>query len=424
MMADQIDKTSMAKLACSLGVESPDSLAHSQPYIKYIENQWTGKRTKGDYMGLFADILSYFHGICSPIALNFSEPELTVNITAHPNDSIQSCIEVLTADAANVYFNDTPASSEVRKMAVTDAVVLILGTWALMKSYFVPSQGRQSHILSVTANHNVGCGPLDRSPASLINGSGLLPNPKESTKMEQNDQDVASAVSAAFSLHSSAGLVESLSITSRDLNLVKLVRLARVRVLWTDNVSRHLLLSKRGKRHYLELFALPCALESGTRISLSPALADEIQSSYANLFNPCSTTSFTRVFHVMLGTFVGLRLWCWCITCSSRRLRTKELRRLQDKRSPRGQQERAILEKIPHDPFLAELANREATWWDQTEFENLWPRILALDKCLQEAKPWSFWVLLRDNRDTVQYWTFLYVQLMDSSFCRVADTGG
>ncbi len=36
-------------------------------------------------------------------------------------------------------------------------------------------------------------------------------------------------------------------------------------------------------------------------------------------------------------------------------------------------------------------------------------RIQPLDQCLQDAKPWNFWVLLRDNRDTVQYWTFLLV---------------
>jgi hypothetical protein len=210
--------------------------------------------------------------------------------------------------------------------------------------------------------------------------------------------------------------VESLSITAQDLNLIKLTRLAHVRVLWTDNVSRHLLLSRRSQKWYLELFALPCTLQSGTQVGLSVALADEIEASYANLFNPHAHSPFSSWVHMFLGKIVGLQLWCWCLTCSSRRLRAKELTGLKHQtmapRSEyRGERKRAnwMLVNIPYDPSLHELAKHEATWWDQTEFENLWPRILTLERCLQEAKPWSFWVLLRDNRDTVQYWTFLCV---------------
>lgn len=69
---------------------------------------------------------------------------------------------------------------------------------------------------------------------------------------------------------------------------------------------------------------------------------------------------------------------------------------------------RAHVRVLPFDPFLRELAEEEAcSWWDQGTFENLWARIVALDLCLDEARPWSFWVLLRDRRNTVQYWTFL-----------------
>jgi hypothetical protein len=60
------------------------------------------------------------------------------------------------------------------------------------------------------------------------------------------------------------------------------------------------------------------------------------------------------------------------------------------------------------DPLLLELmSNPEPENWDHELFVHLWPRIDALDEHLQGAKPWNFWVLFRDRRDTLQFWTFL-----------------
>ena len=50
---------------------------------------------------------------------------------------------------------------------------------------------------------------------------------------------------------------------------------------------------------------------------------------------------------------------------------------------------------------------KDATQWSQTEYAQLWPRIMALDAHLWQTKPWSFSVLFRDRRNTIQYWTFL-----------------
>lgn len=150
-------------------------------------------------------------------------------------------------------------------------------------------------------------------------------------------------------------------------------------------------------------------------VGISVDVIHEIELSYANLFNPKPISGL----HKHLGKFIGVSLWCWCLHCSSRRLRDKTFRRLKERAASslgavysRARGKKAIRGRdgqvaVPFDPLLIELAESEASWWEQGTFENLWPRIVALDRCLQEARPWNFWVLLRDNRDTVQYWTFL-----------------
>lgn len=336
----------------------------------------------------------------------------------HHESSVQSYIDSLVNHSQHSYFQDTPPASKVRKIAVEDAVLLILGSWTLMRTYFIPLHGRPRHIFHMASNCQSGIEPMQQSLFNLIGASGLIPNSREalpsieSVTQPDVELDDMSSLSPSFANHSSAGLIESLSIEARDLNLSKLMTLARVRLIWTDNLSRHLLLSRRGQKKYLELFALPCALHRGSlnvfgTIGISADLLDEIESSYANLFNPIVPNRI----HKYVENFVGLRLWCWCLGCSSQRLKSRELRMLKSQVSRVGRRNdrfRHSQLQLPYDPMLDTLAGREATWWDQTEFENLWPRILALEKCLQEARPWSFWVLLRDKRDTVQYWTFLY----------------
>jgi hypothetical protein len=295
-----------------------------------------------------------------------------------------------------------------------------------MRTYFISLHGRPRHILRIATNRHPGPDVLQQSLFSLIERSNLIPSPREVLMPNEliTQQDVElddmSSLNPLFAHHSSAGLIESLSIETRDLNLSKLMTLARVHLIWTDNMSRHLLLSRRGQKKYLELFALPCTLHRGAlnvfgTIGISADLLDEVESSYSNLFNPI----LPNRFHKYAGRLIGLQLWCWCLRCSSQRLRNRELRINKGQVSRVGRHNdrfRYCQLQLPYDPMLQVLAEREATWWDQTEFENLWPRILALEKCLQEARPWNFWVLLRDKRDTVQYWTFLYITSSLSKF--------
>ena len=62
-----------------------------------------------------------------------------------------------------------------------------------------------------------------------------------------------------------------------------------------------------------------------------------------------------------------------------------------------------------YDPLLAKLMSSESSDWTPDMFPHLRARIVILEEHLEEAKPWSVWVLFRDRRDTLQFWTFLWV---------------
>jgi hypothetical protein len=173
-------------------------------------------------------------------------------------------------------------------------------------------------------------------------------------------------------LHPSLGSVESLDISASTLNVFKLVSLGAVRILWTNNLSRHLLLSNNAKTTYLQLFALPSALHDGPssilqHTGIDPDLMEEVSLSYTNLFNPQKPTSW----HHSGGRLLGIRLWCWCLSCSSRRLVYQELKALKSSTRVSGK----INSKDPtvplFDPVLVGLMTARAKGWDQTEFEHL-----------------------------------------------------
>jgi len=160
------------------------------------------------------------------------------------------------------------------------------------------------------------------------------------------------------------------------------------------------------------VFSLPCALQGGAetvlaQVGIRTDLIDEIEASYANLFNPQTPSTV----HRHLGAFTGLRYWCWCLGCACQRLRAQELRKMNGKK-PSGQTRRQTGRVVRYDRVLQTLMESKATPWHRTEFRRLWPRILALEAHLQAARPWNFWVLFRDRRDTVQYWTFLFGTLV------------
>lgn len=315
------------------------------------------------------------------------------------------------------YFKDTIANSSARKSRVNETVLLILGTWLLSQSYFVPGHQDQRRIVSAYCRStdqdyseaNAFDQPIDR----LISKSGLLPNPGEG-RCVPDDDDLSSRVIddaemlEMFPLHSYANLLESLSIDSKRLNASNLSKYSHVEIAWTQNIARHMLLSKRSGFYYLEIFALPCALQAGadkvlSSMGISTDLVDEVECSYATLFNPSSESKLHRI----LAWIIGLHHWCWCLHCTARRFRKRTLERLNKTKRRRRASSTVTGCRMTCDDQIRVLMERNASQWNQTEFGNLWPRILVLDSHLQRARPWNFWVLFRDRRDTVQYWTFL-----------------
>jgi hypothetical protein len=212
-------------------------------------------------------------------------------------------------------------------------------------------------------------------------------------------------------LHASVDTLESASIKSTALNAYTLSSLAGVRIHWTFNLSRHFLLSSHAGHTVLEVFALPCILQGGAKslqaTGVPVDLIHEIKESYSILFNPSGAPSI----HSQIGRVFWLRRWCWCQSCSLRRLRDREIQTLKRRTSPpisRAAKRTSYKAKSEFDPNLVELiADPDPDNWNHDLFPYLWPRIVALEEHLHAAKPWSFWVLFRDRRDTLQFWTFL-----------------
>lgn len=319
------------------------------------------------------------------------------------------------------YFKETSANSSARGSSVNDTVLLILGIWLLSESYFVPAHQDQRRIVYAycrsTNQAYSEAKAFEQSVGTLILRSGLLPNPGEGRRACDDDaaDDVSSfqviddaEISESFPLHSHVNLLESLSIDSKRLNATNLSTYSHVEITWTQNISRHMLLSKRAESYYLEIFALPCALQGGadhvlSQMGISTDLIDEIECSYATLFNPSSESKL----HKIMSWVVGLRHWCWCLHCKGRRFRKRTLETLKETKHRRRGSSLDTGYRVIYDDQIRVLMERNASQWNQTEFSNLWPRILVLDAHLQKARPWNFWVLFRDRRDTVQYWTFL-----------------
>lgn len=290
-----------------------------------------------------------------------------------------------------------------------------------MRSYFILQRGEPRRILLAYCwNHAKEYSEtlsLEETLPDLLRKSRLLPDPNEIVTLKQSkeigldkkDTSSESATSSLkFALHPSLGSVESLEIAATALNAFKLANLGAVRILWTNNLSRHMLLSNHAKKFYLELFAIPSALQGGpdtvlSHMGIPSDLMDEICQSYANLFNPRRPNRW----HTYLGTLLGMNFWCWCLSCSSKRLKNKQLRKLKSTSPVPGDIKLADSTRPKYDPALKDLMSKTAKGWDQREFENLWPRIVALDAHLSGSKPWSFWVIFRDRRDSVQFWTFL-----------------
>jgi hypothetical protein len=326
--------------------------------------------------------------------------------------NIQQLLDDLIRDENHFYFTPerTGASSDERQIAVQSTVMLVLGLCTLMRTYFLDPYGQQIYIETISQHHGTQ-EPFRQSLTALITNSALLPNPAEGLPRIAKasgataHQEAGDAMTFDFGFHPNGleGFISKL-----DMNIFKMMTVAGVQIRWTDNLSRHMLLSNQGPRkRYIELFALPGAFSSGPdtvldKMGISFDLQEEICFSYATLFNPTRSSK--------LHCYVGKFAWCWCMSCSSARLTRQELTRLRKQcgdGTVSGVHWKGSMWLI-YDPELEKLTKEECQEWRRETYTNLWPRIVALDKCVQEAKPWNFWVLLRDRRDTVQYWTFLF----------------
>lgn len=212
---------------------------------------------------------------------------------------------------------------------------------------------------------------------------------------------------SSYTVFDDLDIQESLSIKATRLNAFTLNVLSTVDIRWTQNISRHMLLSKYCGRHVLELFSLPCAFGAITAppIAIPVELTHEIEESYAIFFNAWYETPA----HVKLGRFVGIRKYCWCWSCSAYRFRRKCVSacKRHDKMNSRQKGDSV---SGHFDPFLETLmTNQSIQEWTPGAFPNFWSRIVRLEQHLQTSRPWSLSVLFRDRRDTMQFWTFLYV---------------
>jgi hypothetical protein len=435
------------RLARALGFpEYPTTTnADPEPYLNYIVNRYVGRGTLEEFLELVIHVVEY---------LGPTDDEHAIQ-----EKSIQRLIDTL-ATSSHQYFSDTQADSQMRRDDVEDTVMYIIGIWTLLLSSFVhlPVAGGARKITLAYHIHAQETGstsyssPYDGTVSQLLTGSGLLPSAGQWGLPRCGDDDaatmkagvelmtaprrpqdsssalVASLGGSAYSLHKldfmrhiDTGMslrflddldsLESLHIAATRLNAYTLSVFGAVDLAWTHNISRHMLLCKRSGRYVLEVFALPCALSATTltsiAVGISPEYAQEITESYSILFNAWSDTPR----HANLGRVFGVSRFCWCWSCSSRRHRSlllSKYRKLSEKRTSGSKRSRNN-HASEFDPLLVELMGNEPSDWTPDLFPSLWPRIMILEEHLQSAKPWNIWILFRDRRDTLQFWTFLSV---------------
>jgi hypothetical protein len=340
----------------------------------------------------------------------------------------------------------------MRKEDVEDTVMYMLGVWSLMLSSFVHLPNGARGIDTAYRNYSGlrnSCNTIYKeTPAGLIQRSGLLPSPRVSHQPQNVNRDdeiletarklitllsgpersvSGSCTPPTYSLLKSPSAgepipqsqicalsetdsIESLVIKAKRLNAFTLNILGAVDIVWTHNVSRHMLFSRKYRgNNTLEIFALPCVFDSASltseAVGVSSELIQEIQESYSILFNAWSDPPL----HARLG--IGLRRFCLCWSCSAYRYRkrmTTKLRKDSGRKSREGNKTLPNSKCSEFDPQLVALMNSgESTDWAYEIFPSLWPRIIALEEHLHEARPWSIWILFRDRRDTLQFYTFL-----------------
>ncbi|KAH8725784.1 hypothetical protein GQ44DRAFT_680494 [Phaeosphaeriaceae sp. PMI808] len=438
------------KLAHTLGFPDYPTTATAEPYLNYITNRFVGRGTLEWYLRLVIHVIHHFQADEAPVA-----PPLI--------KSIRRLLDTL-ATSSNDYFTDTKPGSQTRREDVEDTVLYIIGAWTLLLSSFVhlPVVGGARKITlayGIRAQDTCTtprCDPYEESLSGLIRGSGILPSAGQWGLSIGGDDDDNARIKAmvqlmatlrepqrstfrstsslndsSLSLHNLESLrpaqtnislhllddldaMESLHIAATRLNAYTLKEFGAVDIMWTHNFSRHLLLCKRSGRYVLEVFALPCALTATTltsdAVGIAPEFAQEIRESYSILFNAWPDTPRHAKWSKPIG---GGRI-CWCWSCSAYRYRKQIVSRYQklSKRKPAGPKATRFSNLSEFDPLLVELMKNEPSDWTPELFPSLWTRIMVLEAHLQSAKPWNIWILFRDRRDTLQFWTFFFATIV------------
>lgn len=414
-------------LAHALGFQSYPDLSTAEPYLNYIYNR-NILAEEQEYIRLLVRAIEHFKA----------------------NGTIQALFDQLVASESEEIFLETYPGSTARKENVTDIIMYIIGVRTMMLGSFVQLPTRARKIIQAYSAQRTGKdNPYEETLAALVRGSGLLPmvGVRDGLQPANDEDEVVRTARKLISLLSGGSLenlkglsnstileksdsnesghpyhslqdidsIESLSVKATRLNVFTLNVLGAMDVSWTHDVSRHMLISQRRGRYVMEIFALPCVFDATSlaakQTGISLELAQEIQESYGILFNAWPKLPT----HAKIGRYFGLRRVCWCWSCSAHRYRSTIISQLRDGRnhtSRRKWRQKNSL-RSEFDPQLIELmCNGEACDWTFELFPSLWIRIVALEDHLHRAKPWSIWVLLRDRRDTLQFWTFFFATLV------------
>jgi hypothetical protein len=422
-------------LAHALGYAEYPSNAIAQPHLHYILQSHTKSYDYDEYVSLIIHVVEHFR------------PAKPSTVTQARSDTIQELFDDLENHGFLSVFMATDPASKERKADVEDHVMNILGRWTMLLHHFREQRGTRPVVAAYRRNMKQGAtnAPFTENLSALVGRSRIVTpdgNLTQSHHLGIQDEVIETAISLVRLLSSlnstdlnasgdssisqgpnphtlcSSSMyasqadidIERLSIRSEDLNAFTLSADAAVVVRWTFDLSRHMLLTTIDGQHTLEVFAMPCMFTATPHTSdvlgISNDLATEIQYSYAILFNAWHGKSP----HGRLGRFFGFRKVCWCWSCSAfryRRKMVKDHRTWCDDKQRASKNKEGVWQSVS-DPKLATLMQSEPmSEWDQGLFPQLWPRIAVLQKHQLTTRPWSIWMLFRDRRDTLQYWTFL-----------------
>ncbi|KAF2438618.1 hypothetical protein P171DRAFT_423932 [Karstenula rhodostoma CBS 690.94] len=353
-------------LAHALGYDNYPNDLSAEPHIRYIANRHIGRGTLENHLCLFVHVIKH----CSADAEKPTQPSTRLR-------SIRALLDALISTDGETMFADTNPDSVSRREDVEDTVMYIVGTWAMLLGSFVQApNGFRKVILAYNLQTGV-----------------------ENSHKEAYYEDLE-------------GLIRR---SSTRVNAFTLNVLAAVKLQWTYNISQHMLLSRIGGRHVLEIFALPCALNAtslANAVGIPSELRQEIQESYCILFNAWpDPPKHARIWH-----WLGIRKFCWCWSCSAHRHRAHIIRKYRKVCAYKPATKARVRKsdrQSEYDPLLVVLMNgTEASDWTQELFPCLWSRVVELEEHLQAAKPWSIWILFRDRRDTLQFWTFCFATVV------------